>query len=251
MIHSNIIGISGHLNGGKDYSAKIIQYHLGKKLDNLDNIDLEEFCSWDSKRRFKSSTFENKAFAAKLKNMVAELLGITVEKLEDREFKEKTISELGVSPRYLLQTLGTEWGRDLVDQDIWAKALLRNHIASLHMPTLFPETIPPVEVKPNWLITDVRFINEVEAIKKAGGIVIRVNRPVEFRNPDTHEDFLISKFDEWDEYLKSIDLFDKIYHPSETSLDNYQGFDHIVEWKEDATDLVIGLEYILRYEQII
>lgn len=30
---------------------------------------------------------------------------------------------------------------------------------------------------PNWIITDTRFINEAIAIKNAGGIVIRIDRP--------------------------------------------------------------------------
>jgi len=36
--------------------------------------------------------------------------------------------------------------------------------------------LPYLPLYPNWIVTDVRFPNEVEAIKKAGGTVIRIDR---------------------------------------------------------------------------
>jgi hypothetical protein len=68
---------------------------------------------------------------------------------------------------------------------------------------------------PNWIITDTRFPNEAEAIKKAGGIVIRINRPgVQPINP----------------------------HPSETSLDDWE-FDAVINNDGDVSDIVhkVGL----------
>ena len=50
---------------------------------------------------------------------------------------------------------------------------------------------------PMWVITDVRFNNEAEAIKERGGLLIRVNRP-DANSSDTHI--------------------------SETELDEYKGF---------------------------
>ena len=35
---------------------------------------------------------------------------------------------------------------------------------------------------PNWIITDVRFPNEADAIKGRGGIIIRVNRKHGYNN---------------------------------------------------------------------
>lgn len=110
--------------------------------------------------------FETKSFATALKRMVADLLYSTgfspedVGRIMDVD-KEAPIPELGDrSFRQLAQTLGTEWGRYLVDKDIWVKVLMNA-----------PE-------RPNLLvIDDVRFENEYEAIKADGGQVWRITRP--------------------------------------------------------------------------
>ena len=66
------------------------------------------------------------------------------------------------SPRILLQTLGTEWGRT-VDPDLWVNTTLK-------------ETARHQKV----VISDVRFENEARAIIAAGGRVVRI-----FRESDT------------------------------------------------------------------
>lgn len=65
-----------------------------------------------------------------------------------------------VSPRIALQTLGTEWGRRLTP-DLWADATLRLIEESDHE---------------RWVITDMRFPNEREAIRVVGGHAIRLTR---------------------------------------------------------------------------
>ena len=61
--------------------------------------------------------------------------------------------------RRLLQRLGTEGGRRHISDDVWVRAMFsRPHHHLL--------TIP-----------DVRFEDEAEAIRRRGGIVVRVNRP--------------------------------------------------------------------------
>lgn len=75
------------------------------------------------------------------------------------ELKETVDSHYGVSPRVALQTLGTEWGRDIINTDMWilrAKAEIVKH--------------------DNIVISDCRFDNEAEAIKEMGGYVVRVAR---------------------------------------------------------------------------
>lgn len=62
------------------------------------------------------------------------------------------------SPRQLLQTLGTEWGR-AIDPDIWAKATLRE-----------------AQKYEKVVISDVRFLNEVDLINEAGGEVVKITR---------------------------------------------------------------------------
>ncbi len=80
-----------------------------------------------------------------------------------RNNKEQKIAGIGVTPRQMMQTLGTEWGRSCVHPEIWVM-------------------IAESEAK-NWLrsvdvtFDDVRFPNEVEMIRRLGGDVWLVDRP--------------------------------------------------------------------------
>lgn len=65
-----------------------------------------------------------------------------------------------VSPRAALTTLGTEWGRRLYP-DIWAEAAVRTAQADPH---------------PLWCLSDLRFHNEVDAVRNAGGRLIYLTR---------------------------------------------------------------------------
>jgi hypothetical protein len=101
------------------------------------------------------------AFADPLYQCVSLITGMPVEQLQDRSLKEQPIGWLdGKSPRQLLQSLGTEWGRELVCREIWVRSTMeriRGESRSV-------------------VITDVRFDNEAEAIVQAGGQVWRVVR---------------------------------------------------------------------------
>lgn len=96
---------------------------------------------------------------------VSAMFGIPEGNLADRGTKEQTIDWIGQSPRRLLQTLGTEWGREIVGQDIWVKICLRRAAATLRAG--YRRVVIP----------DVRFDNEAAAIREAGGVVVAVTRP--------------------------------------------------------------------------
>lgn len=81
---------------------------------------------------------------------------------------------------------------------------------------------------PNWIITDMRFPNELKAVKDRGGFTIRVNRLYE--NP-----------------CKNI-LFDE--HESETALDNAE-FDEIVDNSGTIEELIEQIKQILIKRKII
>ena len=67
-----------------------------------------------------------------------------------------------------MQTLGTEWGRALVWDDIWVQAL-KQHVLSV-------ERDEP-DVAHLFVIPDIRFSNEVDIVHNLGGIVGRVFNP--------------------------------------------------------------------------
>jgi len=116
--------------------------------------------------------FFKESFANSVKDAVsvifgwdrALLEGDTPESRAWREQDDKFWSEkLGkaFSPRLALQLMGTEAGRDVFHPDLWVHTVLRR-----------------CENAPwnNYVIADVRFPNEIKAIREAGGIVIRVKR---------------------------------------------------------------------------
>jgi hypothetical protein len=81
--------------------------------------------------------------------------------------KEDIIQPFGVSLRHMLQTLGTEWGRNLVHPDIWAM-LGRMYLDKVSY---------PVNSRPSiFVFTDVRFDNEAKMIKNCGGYIVHVSR---------------------------------------------------------------------------
>jgi hypothetical protein len=100
------------------------------------------------------------AFASPLYEAVAAITGMTVNELRDRSQKEEVIEWLGKSRRELLQLLGTEFGRGMIRDDIWIRRLMT-------------DVVPGKK----YVITDVRFDNEAEAIREAGGVIIEVVRP--------------------------------------------------------------------------
>lgn len=65
----------------------------------------------------------------------------------------------GCSPRYAMQTLGTEWGRNIIGQDLW-----------LHT---WQATRPDGPI----VMDDVRFANEATYARKLGAKLIRIVRP--------------------------------------------------------------------------
>lgn len=105
--------------------------------------------------------FMRKPFAFPLKRMVA-ALGVPADDLDGPScIKEMPCAALGGRTiRHTLQTLGTEWGRQHMGEDFWVELWARG-----------------VEHMPRIVADDVRFPNEAEAIRKLGGLVVRIDRP--------------------------------------------------------------------------
>jgi len=146
---SGLIGIIGPKGAGKSSLAKAIK---------------RQFNSPDMARRFR--------FAGPIKAMVKQLLlnaGVPSQKANqyvDGSRKEEEVQPFpvdGVTPRKLMQTLGTEWGREHVDEDLWMSLGL----------TRGREARSRGEFA---MIDDVRFPNEAEAIRFHGGRIVRVYR---------------------------------------------------------------------------
>lgn len=91
------------------------------------------------------------SFADPIKEMLKAGLGLSDDQLwgEDKDWVDM---RYGLSPRYMLQTLGTEWGRNLVHRDLWVLAM-EQHIGN------------------GLIIPDVRFPNEAAFVRKHGVLI--------------------------------------------------------------------------------
>ena len=285
----NLIGISGKVGSGKDTVGKILQYlsagdELSKTTPNL-IADWE----YDWYAGTKMGNYQIKKFADKLKDIVCLLIGCTREQLEDREFKEKELGEewwyqqyvnklsghyemvpykqkppshvynddskgalVKLTPRKLLQLLGTEWGRGIIHPNIWVNALFADYTSNFipckewrkdreNINCLCGGVNAMGENKgityceskgnpPNWIITDVRFPNEVKAIEDRGGIVIRIDDS-NMKIGNIHDEVGITTKGAW----RAASVGFK--HPSETALDDYN-FKHVIENDGSIEDLI-------------
>jgi hypothetical protein len=93
--------------------------------------------------------------------------------------KEQVIPCLGVTSRYAQITIGTEWGREMINQNLWANTWAAG-----------------VKDGESVMNDSVRFPNEAAAIRQLGGFVIMIKRPgtkpAKFKNK--LGEFLYSKF---------------------------------------------------------
>jgi len=102
-------------------------------------------------------------FAAPIKQMLR-ALGLTDDHIEG-DLKELPTELLaGNSPRHAMQTLGTEWGRELMGRDFWAD--MWKHTA---------KTI--LNANGKVVVDDCRFPNELSVVKELGGVAVRIMRP--------------------------------------------------------------------------
>ena len=106
------------------------------------------------------------SFAAPLKRFVTSIVfGLGYDGFSAvREHKEEKIPKIGVSPRQMMQTLGTEWGRSCVHPNLW-EMLAESQAKGL------------VDSGFSVIFDDVRFPNEAEMIRRLGGEQWLVDRP--------------------------------------------------------------------------
>lgn len=100
------------------------------------------------------------SFAEPLRRMASHLM--PMQNMTDPELKEAPIDWLGgKTPRQILQSLGTDWGRNMVSPTIWIDTMRRIITEQAF------ETI---------IIDDCRFENEADMVREMGGIVVGLER---------------------------------------------------------------------------
>lgn len=199
-----IVSITGKIGSGKDTIADIIMQYT-------------PYHDWEIKK-----------FAGKLKVIAEILTGVPKINFEDQEFKKQDMPpEWGMTYRDLLQKLGTEAMRNGLHENVWVNSLFADYKplddtlrASMGNVIDYSDC-----VFPNWIITDCRFPNEMEAVKKRGGLAIKVVR-------DSGNTIGTA-------------------HASETALDNYTKWDYIIDNNGTLEDLKQQIISILEKESLL
>lgn len=163
-----IIGISGKIGSGKSTVTKFL-------IDNM-----QEF------------NFVEKSFAYNVKAIASIISGLPIEVAMSQEGKNRELPLYGnMTVGKLLQVIGTDLFRDHFDDMVWVKSLFAPYDAA----------------KDNWIVSDVRFKNEADYVKRMGGILVRLEGdPAGVRAKSTRD----------------------LDHPSETDLDDYCGFNIVM-----------------------
>lgn len=236
MGNNNIIGIAGRMGSGKDTVGSIIQYlTLGEEFsktngDIIADMEHDWYCA-------KKSKFQIKKFAGKLKEVASLITGVPVEMWEDQSFKQGRMPYgWGMTYREFLQKLGTEAMRDGLHKDVWVNALFADYKPTTQIENACYKSagIRVFEDYPLWIITDMRFPNEMEDVKERGGITIRVKR-----TPTT----IINGV----KYFIGTDGLPE--HPSETALDDAE-FDYEIINDGSIEDLIEKVREILINEKL-
>jgi hypothetical protein len=183
-----IIGVAGKAGSGKDTVGQII-------------------------RETSDPEWQIKKFADGVKEVASILTGIPREEFEKEDVKQSDLGkewskynfisephEQSMTIRELLQKIGTDAIRNYVHHNAWVNCLMSKY-----------------NYEDLWVITDVRFPNEAEAIRNAGGVLIRIER---------------------DSPMKSN-------HISETALDSFNDWDYIINNKGTLDELRDEVHYIL------
>jgi hypothetical protein len=212
-----IISISGKIGSGKDTVAQIIK-------------ETTPHYNWQVKK-----------FAGKLKQIASILTAIPIEKFEDQEFKKTYLGKeweyedgSPMTVRDLLQLLGTEAMRNGLHTDAWVNALFADYIAEDEFTEYYNgtewATKPIGLIYPNWLITDTRFPNELDAVISKGAVTIKVER--------------------------DVDNTIGVLHASETALNHVTNWDYVInnngsmeDLRQQVSDILNELK-LIRYKGI-
>jgi hypothetical protein len=151
-----IIGITGRKFNGKDTLAEYL---------------------------VKNHKYEQLAFAKPIKDISKILFGFNEQQLYG-SLKETIDDRWNVTPRTVMQYIGTEMFRKMMGnvvpelgEDFWVKCLMEQIKSKL-------KENPNVKL----VISDVRFANEIDAIKTFNDhLLLRVSRPSINNNVDVHE----------------------------------------------------------------
>ena len=189
-----IIGISGKAGSGKDTAAKMLEVLYANP-----NISYEDFAN----RRYKNfADIQIVHFADTLKETAQVLFRIGEWETNTQEGKKTTINWIGKTVRELLQGIG-QGLRDAIDPNLWVKILFAN-----------------TEGWSNYIIADVRYPNEIKAIKERNGILLRIDRKGAGAGNHSSETAL-DDYKEWDVHIENNNSIEDLFEAMRIFTKNY------------------------------
>lgn len=192
----SIIAISGKAGSGKDTLGIMIMCHLSR-LEKGKEAEFEEYDAFEKLYpTLDTNYWQIRKFASAVKKVAEVITGISTFLWENQKIKSESLGEhwSNMTGREMLQKIGTDAMRNQIHPNVWVNALMVKYTPKIN----------------KWIITDLRFPNELYALQKENAYLIRINRD-------------------------SVNIGDT--HISETALDNFDNWDCIVDNNEQLEDL--------------
>ena len=237
-----------------DYCSKNKGWQIKKFADKLkDIVCLLIGCTRKQleDRDFKETSLgvEWRVFKHTLDNSILSPQEMSIQHALHNGFRDCFYEEINLTPRLFLQKIGTDLFRNQLHPNIWVNSLMSEYKpfkkeGGFQRSVKSEEGIPydfEYEIEyPNWIITDVRFPNEADAVKDREGIIIRIERN-DYIFDENGKRIIPTK-----EYINTNNK----QHESETALDNYK-FDYVINNNGTINNLVEKVKEILIKENII
>lgn len=205
--------ISGKKHTGKDTAAK----YLASKFDKTQIIWFAEPVKLAAKAFLEivygCSITDDHMYGSKKEEPLYNSLGQPIlgggkSGLIQTEYQEP----VHITFRYMAQWIGTEFGRNVIDQDIWSRA------AMIKAGTLKTQGYQSVIIPDCRFKSELKFTSQFCEDKKIDLVTLRMHRPLKEHEEDLHPSEIDLDDVEFDNILENTGTTEELYHQLNTYL---------------------------------